>query len=441
MGTHRAIGITAIRNVSQISRMMLGCRSVLAGTCFMLLLSSARAQDVPYARTYQKSPEEVETALKELQAYSGQKLPIVDGFVAMGDKPLDRYERAFYQFSIELLTGSTGGTIVQVTAKITAWYADRDPAKSAYQVLPSSGRLELDLLDRLDGKLGAKPSSALARSPSNSTIMAPKTKIDLGDLSGRAPLPSANSLANANAPSPDEVAALRAKREAEEKHMKELSEELQSLREVQLHQAHPLNLVVVKKSGTPVLARPADGSRLLFEATANDEFEFIEANGNWIHVQISGLSRGYIRRDHVTLPELIAERLNSPNVLSGVEKSAPFRITREDTGVFPGDWAELKSKTVKIYTVQPTATDTNQTGARAKLVYARTLFEKSLEETSASDTPIAGFVVMFDSADGGILGTTIVSAKQLAAGTLSAEAFWKQCYMDPPEAFQPAGDR
>jgi len=53
----------------------------------------------------------------------------VDGFVATGDKPLNQYERAFYQFTIDVLPRTGGGTIVRVTAKITAWYADKDPAK------------------------------------------------------------------------------------------------------------------------------------------------------------------------------------------------------------------------------------------------------------------------------------------------------------------------
>ena len=86
------------------------------------------AQAVPYAHSFSKSKEEVEKALTELQAYTGQKLPIVDGFVVPGDQPLDRYERAFYQFTIDVLPGTASGdTIVRVSAKITAWYADRDP--------------------------------------------------------------------------------------------------------------------------------------------------------------------------------------------------------------------------------------------------------------------------------------------------------------------------
>src|ERR1700680_3009846 len=113
--------------------------SLLVGIVAIALPRCAAAQAVPYARTFPRSKDEVDKALKELQAYAGQKLPIVDGFVASSDRPLNRYERAFYQFSIDLLPESPAGTIVRLTAKITAWYADSDPAKSGYQVLPSNG--------------------------------------------------------------------------------------------------------------------------------------------------------------------------------------------------------------------------------------------------------------------------------------------------------------
>jgi len=408
----------------------------LAGMCALLATGMALAQAMPYARTYQKSQAEVDTALKELQAYSGQKLPIVDGFVAAGDKPLNGYERAFYQFSIELIPGSSGGTIVQVTAKITAWYADRDPAKSGYQVVPSNGRLELDLLDRLDERLGGKPASSMVRPGSNSTINAPKPKLDLGGVPGAAIPHTSSAAGTSGTSSPDELGDLRSKREGEEKRMRELNEELQGLQDIQKHQSHPPNLVVVKKSGTPVLARPAEGAHLLFNAEANDEFEFIDNQGPWIHVQISGPSRGYIHRSNLDLPELIAERLKSPNGVAAPEKSAAFRVARQDNSNFPGDWQPLKGKTVRIYTVQPASQDPKETGPRAKLVYAGTLFQDSVAETAASSPPVEGVVVIFDSADGGILGATLESVKQFAAGTLSAEAFWKQCYMDPPEAFQ-----
>jgi hypothetical protein len=67
-------------------------------------------------------------------------------------------------------------------------------------------------------------------------------------------------------PADDEVAALRMKGEAEEKRKQQLNAELQSLQEIQRNQAHPLDLVVVTKNGTPVLTRPAVGSHPLFTA-------------------------------------------------------------------------------------------------------------------------------------------------------------------------------
>jgi hypothetical protein len=414
--------------------------------CFILSISIPRlaiAQAVPYGGTFGKSKEEVDKALKEIQAYAGQKLPIVDGFVATGDQPLNRFERAFYQFSIDLLPATSGGTIVRVTAKITAWYADPDPSKSGYQVLLSNGRLELDLLDRLREKLSGKLTASTARSG----VQAPRPKLDLSTGLPGSPLPSSRPSVSAAAVSPgttsgvpadDEVTALRIKREAEEKRMQQLNAELQTLQEIQRNQAHPLNLVVVKKNDTPVLARPAIGSHPLFMASANDEFEFLEAEGEWIHVQISGVSRGYIRRGSLDLPEFIAARLKSPNGAAANEKQAAFRVEREENSPFPGDWEPLKGKTVKIYTVQPVSQDSKETDARAKLAFAGGLLRKYAAETTASTPGLDGIVVIFDAADGGIISSTLLNVQQLASGSLSQDNFWKHCYLDPPDAFRPA---
>jgi len=398
------------------------------------------AQAVPYAREYPKPPDEIDKALKDLQAYVGQKLPIVDGFVAAGDQRLDRYERAFYQFAIDVVPDAPTGTIVRVTAKITAWYADRDPAKSGYQVLPSNGRLELDLLDRLTEKFGGKPSSA---SPHG--IQAPKPKLDLSRGLPGVPvssvgsaLPSSSAATSSAASSSDsEMSALRTKREAEEKHMQELHAELESLQDIQRHQAHPLNLVAVKKSATPVLAHPSDGAKLLFSASAGDEFEFLDAQGEWIHVQISGASRGYIRRSSLELPESIAARLKTSDAGAAPEAHEPFRVASEITNTFPGDWAPLRGKSVRIYTVQPVSDDSKETGAKARLEFATGLFEKFSSSPVSSSPAVDGVVIIFDSSDGGIVGATISDVSQLAKGTLTRDAFWKLCYLDPPDAFQP----
>ena len=404
--------------------------------------SLAAAQAVPYAGTFAKSKDEVEKTLKEMQAYAGQKLPVVDGFVATGDQPLDRFERAFYQFSIDLLPSGSGGTIVRVIAKITAWYADPDPSKSGYQVLPSNGRLELDLLDRLRERLGGKLTDSTARSG----VQAPKPKLDLSTGSQGSSLPpsrpsvpaAASSSGTSGVPGDDEVAALRIKRAAEEKRMQQLNAEMQSLQEIQRNQAHPLNLVVVKKMDAPVLARPAMGSHPLFTASANDEFEFLDAEGEWIHVQISGASRGYIRRSSLDLPEFIAARLKSPNGNAANEKFGAFRIEREEIAIFPGNWDTLRGKTVKIYTVQAASQDSKETGASAKLNFAASIFQRFSADAAVSASGVEGVVVIFDSADGGIVGATLANVQQMASGSLSRDNFWKQCYLEPPDAFQSA---
>jgi hypothetical protein len=394
---------------------------------------SANGQVVPYARTFSKPKIEVEQALKDLQAFTGQKLPIVDGFVTSAQQPLDRYERAFYQFSIEVLPGVPAGTIVQVSAKITAWYADKDPAKSGYQILPSNGRLELDLLDRLDEKFGNKPAPGTARSLATSGISAPTPKLNLGGGINMSP---GNGNPVVAPEGTEELNRLRSEREAEEKRMRSLNVELQGLEEVKKNQVHPLNLVTVKRAGTPVMARAGEESRLLFKAAVNDEFEFLDAEGEWIHVQISGVSRGYIRRSALELPEVIATHLEATEKAESAAKQAVFRVEREENSVFPGEWEALKGKTVKIYTVQPASQDPKETDARAKLHFAGSLMQKFVGDATPGVLGADGVVVIFDSADGGIAGATLASIQQLAKGEISEEAFWKQCYLDPPETFQ-----
>ncbi|MCU1240452.1 MAG: hypothetical protein JWO71_1178 [Candidatus Acidoferrum typicum] len=405
-----------------------GALAILLSVC---IIAASTGQAVPYARTFPKSKEEVESTLKAMQAYAGQKLPVVDGFVALGDQPLNRYERAFYQLSIDVLADTPNTTIVRVAAKITAWYADRDPSKSEYQVLSSNGRLELDLLDRLSDKLGGKLISV-----PRSSVEAPRPKLEFSGGSVTSPTSSgksATSPADVSGSSGDELAPLRMKREAEEKRAQQLTQELQSLQEIQHNQARPANLVVARKSGTPVLAKPAIGSRVLFTAAADDEFEFLDAEGEWIHVKISGASRGYIRRSSLDLPEAISARLKSPNESPYSGKDPTFRVVREETSTFPGDWEPLRGKTVRIYSVQPASAEVNETPAKSKLEFAASLFRKFPSASSSSPNSVQGIVVIFDSADGGLVASTVSNAQQFASGVLSLEAFWKSSYADLPQ--------
>jgi len=394
------------------------------------------AQAIPYARTFSRSKEEVDAALKGLQAYAGQKLPVVDGFVAMGEQPLDRYERAFYQFSIELVPDISHSTVVKLTAKITAWYADPDPAKAGYQVLPSNGRLELDLLDRLSEKFGDKPAVYVPRS----TLQSPRPKID----SSGNPLPESSTtiagVYNSPAETPSagaasiDVASLKLQRETEQKRMLELKAELESLQEVQHNQAYPRNLVIVNKSGSAVLARPVEGSKVLFTASVDDEFELIEVEGEWFHVQIAGVSRGWIRRSQA---ESMDPRWNAPvtAVKAEAESASIFKVTREESGPFPGDWTPLKNMTVKIFWVQPAASPATSTESSEKREFTKLLFQRAWNDAKGAQAAPAGVVVVFDTPDGGEASATMAVLRDWMERKIAEAQFWKECSVDPPELF------
>jgi hypothetical protein len=389
----------------------------------------ASAQAVPYARSYAKPKQEVDRALKDLQAYSGQKLPLLDGFVA-SDKPLDQYERGFYQYSIELLPGDAGATIVRLSAKITAWHVDRDVSKSGYEALASNGRLELDLLDRLQEKLTGKPVDPPATL--NTNVQAPRPKLDLSGVPGA-------STASAPSPvtrTPDEVAAIRGQRVVAERRVQQLTSELDNLKDIQHNQVHPQNLVIVDKPGTAVFDKPNENARELFQAAVNDEFEFLDAANGWIHVTLSGDSRGYIRQSAVLLPERIASKMANSD--SSLEQKFPgFRIEQEGVSNFPGDWAVLKGKKVKIYTVQAISQNAKDSGPTARLNYSLALFEQTLKEAASASTPVEGVVVIFDAADGGIVAAAMPDIQKYTSGGLNRDAFWAQAYLDPPDAFRP----
>ena len=221
----------------------------------------------------------------------------------------------------------------------------------------------IDLLDRLDEELGTAPPAA-SHAVAVAGVSAPKAKLDLSGVPGVAQL-AVNPLTGVR--TNDELAETRAKREEAEKREHELSAELQSLEDMQKNQAHPLNLVAVKQSGTPVMARAAEGSRILFTASTGDEFEFLDAEGPWLHVGISGVSRGYIKRGSVEYSDFVASRLKSQDAAeAATAKAAAFRVEREETSLFPGDWESLKGKKVKIYTVQPVSAEWRRKSIRRR---------------------------------------------------------------------------
>jgi hypothetical protein len=223
-----------------------------------------------------------------------------------------------------------------------------------------------------------------------------------------------------------------------DRHAEEQEKEVKGLEDILRNQAHPANLVVVRNKDTPVLASPIESAKVLFLAAVEDEFEILDANPNWVHVRISGISRGWIRRSSLEMPS--ADPAPPPAEAEARSEPAraytqPFRVDNEQVASFPGDWAPLLGRTVRIVTVQKAVDNAAVTGPQAKLAFARSLFDQEYADLTSTSSSVVGVVVIFDSEDGGMIATTMPALRQRKEGTLSDEGFWRRCFFDPREAF------
>jgi len=215
------------------------------------------------------------------------------------------------------------------------------------------------------------------------------------------------------------------------KKMQALTQEAENLEQLLRNQARPTNLAVVKRANTPLVAQPLEGAEVLMRATAEDEFEVLDSIEGWVHVKISGISRGWLRRDYVDLPGAAIVSLSAMRGDKG--DTDIVRQTKEEVGLFPGKWEELDGKKVKIIWVQPLAND--QFGSDSKWNVAKSVFRKADAGAPTASSELAGVVVIFDSLDGGMAAATLANLQQWRAGHLSDDVFWKRCWRDPVEAF------
>lgn len=439
---------------------------IFCGILALGFAPSSAAQGIPYERAFPQSGTIVGKRIKELQSSAG-RLPVLDGFTVPGDRPLSRFQRGYYQCETQVISTPSGGSLVRVNATITAWYTDPVTGKSGYQVLPSNGRLENDFLDRLQQALGngASPVSADAGTAMKTSMPPPRNKATTPEPRISAPAPGAPApivkSGSASAPAgspfhlgdpldPGHLASLATQKAMVDKHTEEQQKEANALEEILHNQVRPGNLAAVAKPKTPVLASPSQDAQVLFLAAAEDEFEILDSNPNWVHVRISGLSRGWIRRSSVEMPQLASAAQPVENHHEPVEnhnekatRNRPaasdqhsFHVQSEEIASFPGDWAPLRGKTVSIISVQKG--EGADSGPAAKLAFTKSLFDKTYAEVAKGSTSVDGVVIIFDSADGGMTAATVPVLRQWKAGTLSEEAFWRRCFFDPPEAFDPA---
>jgi hypothetical protein len=101
--------------------------------------------------------------------------------------------------------------------------------------------------------------------------------------------------------------------------------------------------------------------------------------------------------------------------------------------MFPGNWAPLRGKTVKIIWVTPAGSGNTDSD---RIKFTKSIFRKAYPDIAKAPADLAGVVVVFDAEDGGMAAATMASLQQWNAGHLSDSAFWKQCWLDPAEAFK-----
>src|SRR5208282_1480286 len=301
--------------------------------------------------------------------------------------------------------------------KVTAWHTDSTATGSGYQLLTSNGRLESDLLDQLTDLLGgskgatgggANGSSGVSVPASTQATPAPRPATagkglaapDKAETGISAPMPQSSetgrTFSSSLAPglSGQQLADSKnsVKPYDQSQTQARLQAEAASLEEVLKNQAHPKNLVAIKKSGTPVVGSPSLNAKTLFLASAHDEFEMLDFNADWVHVRISGLSRGWIWRTSLEMPEGFSDV-----PLVGTKATAVvadlFLVTREEVATFPGDWEPLRGKSVKIVSVQKAQEDEKNSGAPAKLEFAKSLLDKTYAELEKRSQELAGVVL------------------------------------------------
>jgi hypothetical protein len=404
-------------------------------------------------RTYEYPLSAVKQALQNLGAYSGARLPMTDGFVSTPTSALDRYQRPYYQYRIEVSAAGSGRTVVKVAAKISAWYVDPQPGHSQYKSLVSNGRLEGDLLDRLQEAMEAKPAQG---SPPN---LAEEPAAVASGSAGRTreALPSSDADIASTPPGVtvtrgQQLAAIIAQRTAVQEKTAEIQAQLKPLegsdRIPKINQ-----LAAVKHSGAGVMTRSNDGGPVIFRAQAEDEFEVVKQDGEWSQVRLNGDGRGWIRTAELALPGPTKSESSLAVAREGVSSATGgaiagtlnetdkrtdlgYEVTHEDVSRFSGDWARLKGKQVLFVYVQPRGLLTNLGIDDRKLAYAKWIFSDSYKNPDKPKDQWEGVVVIFMGGKGGVAAATVPDIREWMEGGLAEDDFMKRCSLDPPAEFQ-----
>jgi hypothetical protein len=431
-----------------LSKLALRRSSGLLFACafFLCALPVWSQSDAPsqFARTYPYPIEAVKRALEQIGGFGGAKLPVVDGFVSSLVADADHYERPYYQYRVQFDQGDGTATTVKVEARITAWFAGADPAHSQYRSLPSNGRLENDLLDRLQDALaptGTKPA-IVAPVKANPPGLAPAGNSNHTDANPAPTAKPASPVKPAPPATPQEQldALLTQRQEIREKTASVLAK-LDAQKTANDKSSETTKFASVKHSGVGVMSRKNFGGPVLFRAQVEDEFEVQSADSGWVTVKLADGSTGFIQADELTLPPGLVEKpapVAADATVQPAKASDPdldFWVSREDVNVFSGDWARLKGKKVLFVYAQPRGLLSDIAGDDAKLAYAKRIFTNRLHSLDQA-TGVEGVVVVFMGNRGGVAAATLTDIQQWVTGNIGDEAFVNRCSLDPPTEFR-----
>ena len=369
---------------------------ILLVSSFSALMAQEKGQQ---ERRYAASVASIKSALRDLGAYSGGRLPTLTGFVA-DDVKLANYEHPYYEFKIDTVPQGDE-TLVRVKASVSAWYTADGATQGYYHQLPSNGRLEADLLDRLKAYL-------------TDHLVTASTDIALLE---------------------QHIASIQQERAAAEQRLAELKKKSEMLRAITAQDPNT-RLVSPSQAKVAVYSQPAENSSVILKAEPEDEFEVLEQRDTWYRVKIGGSEAGWVRR-----AQFRAATATTPGAESAAESAAKnaFTITREHMYPFAGDWPRLKDKTALFLFVQPSTRGAANSPPDLKLQFLETVFANRFGEMthSSSSKSFDGIVVIFLDSNGGVAAATVPDIKLWREGKLSKAAFLAKCSLDPRTAFLP----
>ena len=340
----------------------------------------------------------VKAALENIGAYTGSRLPSLEGFADLGRVNLKDYQRPYYECKIEIEPKGPDHTLLRVKANVSAWYTGPDAAEPGYRTLESNGHLENDLLERLSDYLRDKSADA-------ATLQ-------------------------------QWIATAKQERADAEHRTVELQEQMKKLENPQ---AQEISYAAVARPRVTVLNAPSDTAPVVVKAQIDDEFQVLEHRGAWLRVRIDNGESGWLRASQVqvsdAVPATVAQVKKTPASVPG------FDVIRENTDDFSGEWERLKGKKALYIWARANGSAMNEPMAD-RLRFVQSMFTARYREMAhSSKDPADGIVVIFVDDLGGVAAASLDDIRLWVEGTLNQAAFLKRCSFDPPGAFHEAAPK